>query len=304
MRGRRVQARPLGAAAPRGRRRRREERGDRGSIDRGQGHARTGTCKRPTLSIPRTASRRTWGTSRPRIVLSCVASGRRRSTVARSAHCVTATPTRPRHPSERRAARWYRLRGYRLLGTNVWVAGYELDVIARRRGTIVFCEVKSKAGERFGDPLEMVDAEKVRRVRRAAEAWARVAPRDRRHARPLRRGRDSRRTAGAGAAGFLSDPANLVRDVSDPGRALCRSRSRSLVVGERASRARAHEARPPAAPLPRQVHPATRGRALAPSRPSWWTRTRSIRRFRTTLVQGLESGHPSPESIWPRSTAC
>jgi putative endonuclease len=58
-----------------------------------------------------------------------------------------------------------------VLATNVWVAGNELDVVARRGGTIVFCEVKSKTGDAFGDPLEMVDAEKTRRVRRAAEAW-------------------------------------------------------------------------------------------------------------------------------------
>lgn len=35
----------------------------------------------------------------------------------------------------------------------------------------MFCEVKSKSGTRFGDPLEMVTAEKVRRIRRAADAW-------------------------------------------------------------------------------------------------------------------------------------
>ena len=28
--------------------------------------------------------------------------------------------------AERRAARWYRLRGWRILGTNVWAAGNEL----------------------------------------------------------------------------------------------------------------------------------------------------------------------------------
>jgi putative endonuclease len=76
-----------------------------------------------------------------------------------------------RNDAERRAARWYRLRGYRVLDTNVWLAGNELDVVARRGRTIVFCEVKSKTGLRFGDPLEMVTAEKVRRVRRAAEVW-------------------------------------------------------------------------------------------------------------------------------------
>ena len=40
-----------------------------------------------------------------------------------------------------RAAVWhYRLRGYKILGTNVWAGGNELDVIARRGRRIVFCE--------------------------------------------------------------------------------------------------------------------------------------------------------------------
>jgi len=78
---------------------------------------------------------------------------------------------RPRNPDERRAARYYRLRGYRILGRNVWAGGYELDLIARRGRRVVFCEVKGKTGLGFGDPLEMVDEEKVRRIRRAAEAW-------------------------------------------------------------------------------------------------------------------------------------
>jgi putative endonuclease len=77
----------------------------------------------------------------------------------------------PRNPDERRAARHLRLRGYRILGTNVWAGGYELDVIARRGRRLVFCEVKGKAGTGYGDPLEMVDAEKTRRLRRAAGAW-------------------------------------------------------------------------------------------------------------------------------------
>jgi putative endonuclease len=72
---------------------------------------------------------------------------------------------------ERRAARHYRLRGYRILGTNVWAGGYELDVIARRGRRLVFCEVKGKTAGGFGDPLEMVDEEKLRRLHRAAESW-------------------------------------------------------------------------------------------------------------------------------------
>jgi putative endonuclease len=73
--------------------------------------------------------------------------------------------------AERRAAWHYRLRGYRILGTNVWAGGNELDVIARRGRRLVFCEVKEKRGDGYGEPLEMVGPEKQRRVRRAAETW-------------------------------------------------------------------------------------------------------------------------------------
>jgi putative endonuclease len=76
-----------------------------------------------------------------------------------------------RNPDERRAARHYRLRGYRILGANVWAGGYELDLIVRRGRRLVFCEVKGKTGPGFGDPLEMVDEEKLRRLRLAAETW-------------------------------------------------------------------------------------------------------------------------------------
>jgi putative endonuclease len=82
----------------------------------------------------------------------------------------------PRNDAERRAARWYRVRGYRLLDANKWLAGCELDLVARRGRTLVFCEVKSKSGDGFGDPLEMVTPEKVRRIRRAAEMWLALNP--------------------------------------------------------------------------------------------------------------------------------
>jgi putative endonuclease len=73
--------------------------------------------------------------------------------------------------AERRVRRFYRLRGYRVLDENVWAGGYELDLIVRRGSRLAFCEVKAKLGERYGDPAEMVGAEKRRRLRRAAEAW-------------------------------------------------------------------------------------------------------------------------------------
>jgi putative endonuclease len=59
---------------------------------------------------------------------------------------------------------------------NVWTAGYELDLVVRRGRTLAFVEVKSKSGPRFGDPLEMVTPEKVRRIRTAAEVWLAAHP--------------------------------------------------------------------------------------------------------------------------------
>ena len=73
--------------------------------------------------------------------------------------------------AERRAAWWYRLRGYRILARNAWAGGHELDLVVRRGRRLIFCEVKEKTGDRFGEPAEMVGAEKQRRLRLAAESW-------------------------------------------------------------------------------------------------------------------------------------
>ncbi len=75
------------------------------------------------------------------------------------------------NPAERRAARWYRLRGWRILGSNVWAGRNEIDIVARRGRQLRFVEVKAKGGISFGDPAEMVTPEKQRRVRNAALAW-------------------------------------------------------------------------------------------------------------------------------------
>jgi putative endonuclease len=80
------------------------------------------------------------------------------------------------YSAERRALWWYRLRGWRILGENVWAGGNELDLIVRRGSTLRFVEVKEKKGTRFGDPLEMMTAEKQRRLRRAAASWLGARP--------------------------------------------------------------------------------------------------------------------------------
>jgi putative endonuclease len=78
--------------------------------------------------------------------------------------------------AERRARLHYRLRGYRVLAANVRAGGNEIDVVLRRGGRLVFCEVKAKSDDRYGDPFDMVGDEKQRRVRRAAEAWLAAHP--------------------------------------------------------------------------------------------------------------------------------
>jgi putative endonuclease len=70
----------------------------------------------------------------------------------------------------------YVLRGYRIVARNARAGGNELDLVVRRGSRLVFCEVKAKSGERFGDPFEMVGPEKQHRVRWAAEAWLAAHP--------------------------------------------------------------------------------------------------------------------------------
>ena len=77
---------------------------------------------------------------------------------------------------ERRALRHYRLRGYRLLDSNTRVGRYELDLVLRRGRRLLVVEVKEKRGAEFGNPLEMIDPEKVRRVHIGAREWLATHP--------------------------------------------------------------------------------------------------------------------------------
>jgi putative endonuclease len=58
-----------------------------------------------------------------------------------------------------------------VLDANAWAGGYELDLVLRRGRRLVFCEVKAKGGRSYGEPLEMIGPEKLRRLIQAAESW-------------------------------------------------------------------------------------------------------------------------------------
>ena len=73
--------------------------------------------------------------------------------------------------AERRVQAHLETLGYRILATNVRLAGGELDIVARRGQQLLFCEVRMRSRSDYGDPLETVDFFKARRIRRAAQMW-------------------------------------------------------------------------------------------------------------------------------------
>jgi putative endonuclease len=73
---------------------------------------------------------------------------------------------------EREAERHLVAQGYVILERNARLAGAEIDLIAEENGVLCFVEVKGRTGgEGFGLPEEAVDAEKRRRIARAAAAY-------------------------------------------------------------------------------------------------------------------------------------
>ena len=72
---------------------------------------------------------------------------------------------------EARAARFLRLRGYRILGRNVRAGGVEMDLVVSRGTLVAFVEVKTRRTRRFGAPEAAVDGAKQARLVRGAGAW-------------------------------------------------------------------------------------------------------------------------------------
>jgi putative endonuclease len=72
------------------------------------------------------------------------------------------------HSAERRAARFLRRAGYRIVATNYRNRMGEIDIIARDGHTLVFVEVKARRSGRFGGPKHAVTPRKQRRISMAA----------------------------------------------------------------------------------------------------------------------------------------
>jgi putative endonuclease len=61
--------------------------------------------------------------------------------------------------------------GYQLIERNWRCSQGEIDLIVERRGEVVFVEVKTRSGTRFGHPFEAITITKLARLRRLAGAW-------------------------------------------------------------------------------------------------------------------------------------
>lgn len=69
------------------------------------------------------------------------------------------------------AAKFLRRRGYIIVGRSERDRLGELDLVAVDQRTVVFVEVKTRRGDSAGLPQEAVDAEKQRRLARAAAGY-------------------------------------------------------------------------------------------------------------------------------------
>jgi putative endonuclease len=72
---------------------------------------------------------------------------------------------------EEHAARYLASRGYRVLERNFRTSRGEVDIIAERKGTLCFVEVKARSSDEFGEPREAVTPWKQRRIRTAAAVY-------------------------------------------------------------------------------------------------------------------------------------
>lgn len=74
------------------------------------------------------------------------------------------------------AARHLAEAGLEILARNWRCAEGEIDIVARERGALVICEVKTRSSLTFGAPAEAVTRKKADKLRRLAYLWLQEHP--------------------------------------------------------------------------------------------------------------------------------
>jgi len=74
--------------------------------------------------------------------------------------------------AERRVGEWLEARGRVVLGRNVRFGRDEIDILALDGRTVVLVEVRTRADDSRGHPLETIDRRKRDHLRRAAKRYA------------------------------------------------------------------------------------------------------------------------------------
>ena len=77
---------------------------------------------------------------------------------------------------ERRAAWFYRLRGYSIIERNLRLNAGEIDLIVRRGNTVAIVEVKTRQSRMAGEGFEAVDRRKRERLIRLGDQYAAKHP--------------------------------------------------------------------------------------------------------------------------------
>lgn len=72
---------------------------------------------------------------------------------------------------EELAVAYLESKGYTIIERNYFFERAEVDIVAFDEQCIVFVEVKMRSSNRYGEPEEYVDEEKIENIYKAAEAW-------------------------------------------------------------------------------------------------------------------------------------
>lgn len=72
---------------------------------------------------------------------------------------------------ERLAALLLKRKGFYILSRNYTCSLGEIDLVAKKKSLLVFCEVKARHNLKYGAPFEAVTIEKQKKLRRLAEAF-------------------------------------------------------------------------------------------------------------------------------------